>query len=221
LQGEYDRARKLYDEAIASLSDLEEARAQAYFQRLRVNAMEPTKAPAVVRREIEQALDLAQSTRQMDLVYRFQITLADAYFFAHDSTPESRQRAHRLLEEAMQYALQTDVHRVRCEASMIIARIRHATGDYEGALRFASDALMIATRYGMELRKITLRADIARTMAARGHPVTAQKLALTAVSAASRQRFQTALDRAERVLLDIPQMSSAIGTSDSSGRRNF
>jgi hypothetical protein len=73
----------------------------------------------------------------------------------------------------------------------------------------------------MELRKITLRADIAGIMAARGHPVTAQKLALTAVSAASRQRFQTAIDRAEKVLLDIPRLSQAIGSSDHSGRRTF
>jgi hypothetical protein len=58
-------------------------------------------------------------------------------------------------------------------------------------------------------------------MAARGDPVTAQKLALTAVNAASRQRFQTAIDRAERVLLDIPSLSAAIRSSDSSGRRKF
>ncbi|HWA62360.1 MAG TPA: SIR2 family protein [Caulobacteraceae bacterium] len=221
LQGEFDRAQRFYKTAISGLKDLEETRAQAFFERLRVDALEPAKNHEAGRSPIQKALDLAQSTRQMDLVYRIQISLASAYFFGPESTPRDRQRANRLLDEALQYALQADVHRVRCEASMTIARIRHATGDYEGSLRFASDALMVATRYGMELRKIALRTDIARTMAARGHPVTAQKLAQTAVRAASRQRFQTALDRAERVLIDIPQISAAIGVSDSSGRRNF
>jgi tetratricopeptide (TPR) repeat protein len=228
LQGEYDRAEIQYRDAIVALVNLEEVRAQAYFLRLRVNAFNRSKPGEDNHVEIEKALDLAQSTRQMDLVYRFQVSLADAYFFSpnsqdggHHHPGNRRQRAHRLLEEAMQYALQTDIHRVRCEASMTIARIRHVSGDYEGALRFATDALMVATRYGMELRKITLRADIARIMAARGDPVTAQKLALTAVNAASRQRFQTAIDRAERVLLDIPSLSAAIRSSDSSGRRKF
>ncbi|SDD04445.1 SIR2-like domain-containing protein [Sphingomonas sp. YR710] len=228
LQGEYDRAEIQYRDAITALVDLEEVRAQAYFLRLRVNAFNRSKPGEDNHLEIEKALDLAQSTRQMDLVYRFQVSLADAYFFSPNSQDggrqhpgNRRQRAHRLLEEAMQYALQTDIHRVRCEAAMTIARIRYVSGDYEGALRFATDALMVATRYGMELRKITLRADIARIMAARGDPVTAQKLALTAVNAASRQRFQTAIDRAERVLLDIPSLSAAIRSSDSSGRRKF
>jgi tetratricopeptide (TPR) repeat protein len=221
LQGEYETAISDYEIAIRQLRNLDEIRAQAFFTRLSVDALELTGDPLRGRAERERALDLAQSTRQMDLVYRVQISLANDYYFQRKDGFGDAKRAHRLLEEALQYALQADAHRVRCEASMTTARFRYDAGDYEGALRFASDALMVATRYGMELRKITLRADIARIMAARGHPVTAQNLALAAVSIASRLRFQTALDRAERVLLEIPQLSAAIGASDGSGRRNF
>lgn len=119
------------------------------------------------------------------------------------------------------YALHTEVHRVRCEASMLTARIRLAMADFEGALRFATDAMMVASRYGMELRKISLRALIAEIMAARGHPVTAERLARTCIKMATRRRFQTAIDKASRVLAQLPKMSSAIVHSDHSGMRTL
>jgi hypothetical protein len=219
LQGDAEKAKAQYKDAIAALAKLEEVRAQAFFLRLAIDVDQSHEKPSRDEAAMASALDLVQSTRQMDLVHRFQVLHAESLFL--DPDEEVRQKAYRLLDDALQYGLLADVYRVRCEAAMMIARLRHKTGDFEGALRFASDALMIATRYGMELRKIALRTDIARTMAARGHPVTARKLAKTAVTVASRQRFHTAITRAEEVLLEIPQISAAIGHSDSTGRRRF
>jgi len=171
---------------------------------------------------LETALDLAQSAVQMDIVHRLQVTLAESYLFGPEtSSVQLRQRAHRHLDDALTYALHTQVHRVRCEASTVTAQARLGMADFDGALRYATDALMVATRYGMELRKVSLRALIAKIMAQRGHPVTAEHLARSCIKAATRQRYQTAIDEASRVIADIPQMSAAIMSSDRSGQRTF
>mgnify|MGYP000892160806 CR=1 FL=1 len=141
--------------------------------------------------------------------------------FGNNTTKVDRSRGQRLLEDAMTYALQTDVHRVRCEAAIGIANTRHATGDYEGALRYAMDAMMVACRYGMELRKISLRALVAKIMAERGDPITARHLAKTCIKMATRQRYENAIDGAEKVLLSLPRMSKAITGTDLSGQRRY
>ncbi len=211
------------DKVCPQLAKLGEVRAQAFFERLRADAMGAARLPNAERqRIIERALDLAQSARQMDIVHRLQLSLADTMMFGAGTTGGEQQRmALRFMDEALTYALHTEVHRVRCEASMMIARARLLMSDFEGALRFASDALMIATRYGMELRKISLRATIAKIMAARGHPVTAEHLARTCIKIATRYSYQTAIDKASQVIHEIPRLSSAISTSDHSGRRHF
>jgi hypothetical protein len=223
LTGRNDIAIALYEEACNKLSELHEVRAQAFFERLRADAMGSARAsPAERRVVIERALNLALSTKQMDLVHRLRVTLADTILFGEEIASEERKlKAHRYLEDALAYSLHAEVHRVRCEASMSTARARLQMSDYEGALRFASDAMMIATRYGMQLRKISIRALIAKVMAARGHPVTADHLARTCIKMASRRNFQTAIDKASKVLIEIPRISSAISVSDNSGRRNF
>ncbi|MBB3860790.1 tetratricopeptide (TPR) repeat protein [Novosphingobium hassiacum] len=221
LRGRFDRARDDYAAAIETFRKLNEVRAQTYFARLSIGALDRRDSATGRRPDIEAALDLAQSSRQMDLVHRLQIALADQIIFGGTASDAQRKKANRLLDEAIAYALQTDVHRVRCEATMTIAKVRQDSGDFDGALRYAMDSLMIATRYGMELRKIRLRALVAHIMVDRGHPLTAEHLARTCIKVATRHRYQTAIDVAEQVLLSIPRMSSAISESDRSGRRNY
>jgi len=223
LRGDVNRARDHYQKALDRFSTLGEVRAYAYFGRLRAGLPNDNATFSERLSALGSALDIAQSGRQMDIVHRIQISLATTMLFADKLPPSDsdRRRANRMLEEALTYSLHTEVHRVRCEASSAIARTREQTGDYEGAMRYAMDALMVATRYGMELRKISLRAMIAKIMAARGHPVTAERLARTCIKMATRKRFQTAIDRAEQVILDIPRISTSITRSDNSGRGDF
>lgn len=223
LSGRTEQAVKHYRKADGKLAELGEVRAQAFFGRSLADALAAARDPLEDRHgTLERSLDLAQSARQMDIVHRLQLSRADSVIFGA-TLPTELQRAEaiRHVELALSYALHTEVHRVRCEASMLTARIRLAMADFEGALRFATDAMMVASRYGMELRKISLRALIAEIMAARGHPVTAERLARTCIKMATRRRFQTAIDKASRVLAQLPKMSSAIVHSDHSGRRHF
>ncbi|HMT44151.1 MAG TPA: hypothetical protein PKA59_06330 [Chakrabartia sp.] len=211
LRGQKGMARKLYTSALNEFAELGEARAQAYFARLAANVPEPAQDTRTRLKEIRAALGFAQSTRQMDVVYRILIVLADEYIFGPDATENSRKEANRILDDAIRYSLQTDTHRVRFEAAQIIARFRLKNGDYEGAFRHAADALTVATRNGMELRKITARALIAGIMSARGHPITAEHLVRTAIKAASRIGFETAIELAENASRQIPHISPSTG----------
>lgn len=223
MRGQTMKALSHFEIADRALQALGEVRAQAFFGRSRADALSAAREQAESRHEaLERTLDLAQSARQMDIVHRLQLSRADSIIFgAIPPTNQQRAEAIRHIEDALSYALHTNVHRVRCEASMLTARTRLAMTDFEGALRFASDAMMVASRYGMELRKISLRALIAEIMAARGHPVTAETLARTCIKMATRRHFQTAIDKASRVISRLPRLSAAIVQSDESGRRQF
>lgn len=221
LRGHRNDALKLYERAIEQLSDLEELRAQAYFARLRAEVTIYSLDLEEKRRALKAAHDLALSGRQLDIAYRIQVAEALATLREPNLGLSERRRANRLLEDAIRYSLQCDAYRVRCEAAAAIAISRFATGDYEGALTHVTDALTIAVRYGMELRKMTLRALLGRILAARGHPITAQHLAQMCIKVASRQNVQTAIDRGEECLQDIPRFSITLEKSDLSGRRDF
>lgn len=218
MRGQNDAAQADLVDAIATFARLNEVRAQAYFTRILAETITDRQKKLD---QIEQGLDLAQSARQMDIVYRLFVAKANTMLAQTPILPIDRTFANRLMDDALIYALHTDMHRVRCEADIGLAQTRYHTSDYEGALRFASDALMVATRYGMELHKITLRAIIARIMAARGHPVTAHHMARTSIKIATRQRYQTAIDIAQQVLTEIPRLSKIVDTIDTSGRRDF
>lgn len=223
LRGDSSRALEQLQGVRTNLADLREVRAQAFFERLRADAAGAAGTDLAQRRTIiEGALSLAQSARQMDIVHRLKLSLADDALFREGETAiAKRAAALRHLDDALSYALQTGVHRVRCEASTMISRARSQTADHEGALRYAADALMIANRYGMELRKLSLRARIARIMVARGHPITAENLARTCIKMATRRSYHTAIRMASGVLDNIPRLSDAISRPDQSGRRSY
>ncbi|WP_313336713.1 SIR2 family protein [Sphingobium yanoikuyae] len=217
LQGDKEAARADYDRAIGVFQKLEEARARIYFERLRLTLAEggSDKADRARRQaELEPILAAALASRQMDLVYRLRVMQSIPLLASTDADRDVRKNAHRVLERAQSYAMQTAVHRVRVEAGMGLAEAQYNTGDYEGALRSVADGMMVATRYGMELRKIVLRSLMARIMAERGHPITATNLAKTAIRMGSRLRFSAAIQHAEKTAMLVPRVSDMMEAVD-------
>lgn len=221
LRGHRISATRHYNKALAVLDRLQELRAQAYFARLRATTMTFGQPAAQRQIELDRAHDLALSTRQMDIAYRIQVMKAQTMLFDTNATAKQKLTANRWLADAHRYALHTDTFRVRCEAGIAIARARLATSDLEGALSSAMDAFAIALRNGLELRKMELRSLVATILAARGHPVTAEQLAMTSIRVASRQKIQWSIDQAEQALQSIPQVSSLSNSENLSGRRDF
>lgn len=214
LQGNRKAAAKAYKKAISSAENLKEVRCQAYFLRMRAEFGGPQG-----EEDLAAAFELANACRQMDIVYRLRVM--HAALALEGESPDDRPRQQRTLDDSVRYALQTDMHRVRVEAGAVQAEARLRFGDFEGALRHVSDAMMVATRFDMELRKIWLRSLMARIMAARGHPVTAQKLALSAIRIASRRRYEHAIKHAEDTLLTLPRNSAIDQVIDATMRRQL
>lgn len=214
LQGDRHTAADYYQKAIESASVLKEYRCQAYFLRMRAEFGGPDGDA-----DLAAAFEIANACRQMDIVYRLRVMRASTLLASNQI--DDRAREQRTLDDAVRYALQTDMHRVRVEAGWVQAEARLRFGDYEGALRHVSDAMMVATRFDMELRKIGLRSLMARIMGARGHPVTAQKLALSAIRIASRRRYEQAIKHAEDTLLTLPRNSAIDQVIDSTMRRQL
>ena len=221
MRGHRKRATQKYSKAIGTFEELRELRAEVYFARLRARSETFGKSRMERLIALDRVHDLALSGRQMDLVYRIQVLKAETIVMSSEVTPSERRRAIRMLDDALRYALHTDIGRVRCEALGSMAQARHLSGDHEGALSNASDALTIAVRYGLEMRKMTLRSMFGRILAARGHPLTAEQLARTAIKVASRQKIQYAIDHAEETLAAIPRHSVLSGAEILSGRRDF
>lgn len=215
-----DRAARIdYDRSIALFEAAEEARATVYFERLRLTlstANDDAAERGKRQRALNAVLTAALATRQMDLVYRLRVMQSVNILEGIDGDRDSRKAARQTLEDAQTYALQTAVNRVRVEASMGFAGAQQLSGDHEGALRSVSDAMMVATRYGMELRKIVLRSMMARIMAERGHPITATHLAETAIRMGSRLRYAIAIKHAEETLAGVPKISALMKAVDAS-----
>ena len=139
----------------------------------------------------------------MDLVHHSRIQRASRALAERDINAWSG--ASRHLHDALLYADTTDMHRVRIEARANLAVASMATGDFEVALEHASDALTVATRYGLSLRKISLRILIGRILVRRGDPQSGRALIESGKAAAGRVGYQQAVSRAQAALMTILQ----------------
>lgn len=199
LRGRYHEASASYVTAISMLRRLGEQRAYAHFQRhlatLEGFFGDKTKALG----EIEHAISAAQAARQMDILHRARVVRAD---LIRDTTQDQAKRRHALgeIKEALRYAALADCYRVRIEASASMARHMRIDGDYDTALRYAVDAIMIAARYGHSLQKTSLRIELGRILEARGDPISGRALLEMAVSIGTSKGYFHALERVRRVL---------------------
>ena len=89
-------------------------------------------------------------------------------------------------------------YRVRIEASSSLAKQMRESGDYDAALRYASDALAIACRYGHSLHKISLRVEIGRILVERGDPISGDALLQSALEAAMLSGYHRTVERVQR-----------------------
>jgi hypothetical protein len=67
----------------------------------------------------------------------------------------------------------------------------------------AGDALTVATRYGLSLRKISLRVLIGRILMRRGDPQSGRALIISGRAAASRVGYQQVVSNAQKALMEM------------------
>ncbi|MFA6117795.1 MAG: SIR2 family protein [Sphingomonas sp.] len=198
LNGRHLDAQELYSDAIRIFQRLNEQRALAHFQRhLALLVRDRAKSEG----QINDAIRAAQSAQQMDILHRARVVRADFRYRA-STDPVIRSRALQQIKSALRYAALADCYRLRIEASASLARHMRESGDYDTALRYATDALTIASRYGHGLHKTLLRIEIAQILIARGDPMSGEALLEQAIQIASGKGYYLALERVRRARVD-------------------
>ena len=182
------------------LRELDEQRAFAYFARLLAWALREAGDGKAAATQLALASDAAQSTRQMDLVYRIKIMQAQWESEKPDAPATERIKAATMMVNAMDYGTKAGIHRVRTEAAAALSKLKLATGDHEIALQYAAEAMTIATRYVWKLRMMSIRVRLGVIMIERGDHQTGRSLVLGAIKSANRAGFQRIVDSAQDAL---------------------
>lgn len=202
LRGHLRTAEPLYEDAIAVLRRLGEHRGYAFFQLRFAQLRKLIHSEGGDEVEVRLAVTAAEAVRQMDIAYHARITQADRSWHHPQADARTRRRALRHLTDALAYAAVMDLHRVRVDAGMLLARLKLESGDYETALEHATEAMALAARYGLSLRKISLRLDIGQILIRRGDPKSGAALIDRATEAADRFGYQRAVETAQRIRIE-------------------
>lgn len=199
IRGHLRMAEPLYRDAIAILGRLGEHRAYAFFQRHMAQLAALLEPEQEQQGAIRLAVTAAESVRQMDMAYHARVVAADRSWRSSKATADTRRQALRDLTAALAYAAVMDLYRLRVEAGICLSRLQFESGDYETALEHAAEAMALAARYGMSLRKISLRLDIGWILIRRGDPKSGAALIERAVEAADRFGYQRAVEWAQKI----------------------
>jgi hypothetical protein len=202
IRGHLRSAEPLYQDAIAILRRLGEHRAYAFFQRhfaLLHRLLHPERGGGA---ETRLAVTAAESVRQMDMAYHARIIDANAAWKRSGADALDRRHALRQLADAASYGALMDLHRLRIEAGIALARLKFESGDYETALDHATEAMALASRYGHSLRKISIRLDMGQILIRRGDPKSGAALLAHAAEAADRFGYQRAVETAQRIRVE-------------------
>ncbi|WP_226018910.1 SIR2 family protein [Novosphingobium sp. FKTRR1] len=195
LRGELNPAEGMFALAIAMLEYLDEQRACAFFRRHWAALQYITSGSAQGSTQAKLAIAVAESVQQMDIVYGAKIVRA--LELADSSDAGSRREAMVTLTRAIEFATETDLHRIAIEARRNLARLKLNNGDLESALEHASIAAALAGRYGMTLYKVTIRIMLGQILHARGTRDAADAMISNAIGEAGRIGYQRAIEAAQ------------------------
>jgi tetratricopeptide (TPR) repeat protein len=213
LRGHYREAGAHYATATDTFRRLGEHRAFAHFQRHYATLQMFVGDRDAASREIEYAIITAQSAAQMDILHRARVVRANVRRGLSDD-PVARRHNLQDIKDALRYAALADCYRVRIEASASLARHMRHSGDYDTALRYAVDALTIASRYGHSLQKTSLRIEIGQILAARGDPRSGKAMLDKAAKIGADKGHYQANERVQRARTTIAATSPLPNRTD-------
>jgi len=164
LQGRLDAAEANYEEAIKFTHTYDIPRAASIFMKHQADLYRGTgdyeKAEDLVTRAIYEA----NSTRQMDVFHLGRISLAR---LRYRQNPSDTAHATELLNEATIYAERLGIPKIQVEVDTFYAQILIENGDLDAAGACLVKAIATASRFGMNLRKITAVQNYVRLADAR------------------------------------------------------
>lgn len=213
MRGDYRNAEARYCCGIAILRRLGELRAYSIFQRHYAALLSVLGTRTERIREVSLAVVAADAIQQSDVAHRARVLRASAVRNDPSRSDENRRAALEDLREALEQASISDSFRVRVEAGAALAREMRLNGDYETALRYASDALAIACRYGHSLQKIWLRVEIGQILIRRGDPKSGEAMLDCAERSAIRTGYKRTIERIHRARSQQGSLEGAFTTT--------
>lgn len=202
VRGRYHEAKDALETGIEMLRRLGEQRAYAHFQRHYANLLSFGGNKVEAARQIDHAINAAQSAKQMDILHRARVVRANLTRTIQ-TDPTVRRHALQDIKDALHYAALSDCYRLRIEASASLARHMRHGGDYDTALRYATDALTVASRYGHSLQKTLLRIEIGQILKARGDPISGEALLTQAIAIGTSKGYHQALEHVRRARIAL------------------
>lgn len=200
LRGNLRRAEEGLARAVRILGAIGEQRAYALFQRQYAALCGKLHSQERALTEIDLSIAAAETARQMDLAH--QARILEVRQPAKNHSVKDRLIATQRLTSALRYALVTDMYRVQVEARVGLAKLKLDGGDFEAALEHAAEAMAVSARYGLSLRKITVRILLGQILIRRGDPKSGKALVDKAIQTADRINYQRAVERAQQVLVE-------------------
>ena len=204
LRGALEAGLTCLTDAVQILSRISEQRAYAFFQKHLAALYGRMGKRDEALSSLQLCTAAAGPSRQTDIDHSGRIALAE---YGIVSEPSSKVAPTTeiipQLRETINYALNSDMYRLQLEAMQIRSLVHLQSGDAETALKFATDALSIACRYGFGLRKISLRILIGKILAVRKELSAAKKMLITASRIATSMRYANAVAVAEDYLVTI------------------
>lgn len=207
LKGLHEAATAHYLDCLNILDALGEQRAYAWFQKHAAANYAATSNDEDAKNSIRLSVAAAGATRQTDIDHHARITLVQ-YRIGIEEIEEGLRNIGKIpqLMETLRYANANDMYRLQVEAMQIISWVHLNNGDYDSALRYVSDAISVASRYGYGLRKASLRTLLARIFIQRGDRRSGLALLKSATRVATKLRYDKAVETAENVRVTISEV---------------
>ena len=186
---------------------LGEKRAYAWFQKHAAANFAAISEEERAKASIRLSVAAAGATRQTDVDHHARIILVQ-YRIGVDFSAVGLKNTGKIpqLMETLKYSNANNMYRLQVEVMQLISWVHLNNGDYDSALRYASDAMSVAGRYGYGLRKVSLRTLLARVYIQRGDRSSGLELLRTATIIATKLGYDKAVETAENVRVKIAEI---------------
>ncbi|MEL7452131.1 MAG: SIR2 family protein [Pseudomonadota bacterium] len=206
LRGALEPGLKCLTDAVTILSHISEQRGYAFFQKHRASLLGMMGERKKAVKALQLCTAAAGPSRQTDIDHSGRIALAEYGIVSVKSSKISPSiEIIPQLRGTMKYAIDSDMYRLQLEAMQVRSFVHLQNGDAETALKYATDALAIACRYGFGLRKVSLRILLGKILAARKEVDAAKQMLETASRIATSMGYARAVAVAEDYLIGISE----------------
>lgn len=198
LKGDVKLAMEHYKRAIAALERHQQNRAISIFSKHWADAL-ATRNNAEAEAEIRRAISTAQSMMQIDQLHYCYLARVRQLLQDGCSTAD-QDEARKLIHAVQDYALKMGLPRLTCEALFFDAKLKGLQGQLGPAVQAASEAVAIAAKQGMKIRRISCSILLGELICRNGDHKTGRRLLEEAGEAAQRIGYQLAVERQQKAM---------------------